>query len=194
MVLRKYGLELHSLTVDDLELVRKWRNDDFIQERMLLQDEISSEDQKRWFAQLDNSTIYLLIYHEGLKIGLVNVREINWEKRTGEAGIFIGDPNYRNSYIPMLVILCLMDVFFYEFEFSKLKAKVRADNSDALHFNRELGYTVESLGEEFINLVVNESGYTEHKEKLNPFLLKFDSDKLKHEFSQEEKDYLFPLK
>jgi len=194
MILRKYGLELHSLTEEDTEKVRKWRNDDFVQERMLFQNEISSQDQKRWFARLDKSTIYLIIRYKQTKIGLINVKNIDWKNRTGEAGVFIGDSEYRNSIVPMLAIHCLMDTFFEEFCFSMLNAKVRCDNMSALQFNQDLGYQIDSKTENAFHLSIDKSTYLEKREKLSGILTKYSGDLQRHTFSQEEKDYLFPLK
>ena len=191
MILRKYGVELHSLTEDDLELIRSWRNDDFVRERMLFQEEISSTDQKTWFAKLDDSMIYLLIVYREAQIGLINVRNINWEERSGEAGILIGDEDYRNSYVPMLAVYCLMDVFFNECQFTQLTARVRKDNENALNFNQDLGYLIQKEYSDHYLLSVSPEDYQKKKMLLKNVLAKFDSEENKNTFSQLESSYLF---
>jgi len=191
MILRKYGVELHSLSGDDLELIRCWRNDDFVRERMLFQEEISSTDQKSWFAKLDRSMVYLLIIYREARIGLINVRNINWEERSGEAGILMGDESYRNSFVPMLAVFCLMDVFFKEFQFSQLTARVRKDNQNALNFNRDLGYRIQEEYPDHYLLTVSPEEYQKKKEQLKRVLAKFDFEKCENAFSQSESAYLF---
>ncbi len=194
MVLRKYGIELHSLAFKDLELVRAWRNDKFVRENMFFQEEISASDQENWFKQLDQSMVYLCIKNQGDCIGLINVKNIDSKKRTGEAGVFIGVQHYRNSHIPMLAIFCLMDVFFEEFAFTKLTAHIRSDNQNALDFNRELGYQINKEDGELTELFIDFPSYLQQKKKLNHLLMKLNKNKVSHTFSEEEKNYLFPRK
>lgn len=194
MILRKYGIELHTLTLNDLEMVRSWRNDDFVRGNMFYKEEISASDQQDWFAKLDQTMIYLCIRYRGEAIGLINVKNVDWEERTGEAGIFIGVPHYRNSPIPMLAVLCLMDVFFEEFHFAKLMANVRADNASALHFNQQLGYSIFKTTEELIELQVDYPAYAAQRARLTKLLAKLNQNNGAHAFSDDEKNYLFPRK
>lgn len=190
MVLRKYGLELHSLHKNDLELIRMWRNDEFVRDHMFFQSQISAEDQKKWFAQLGTANVYLTINYASSKIGVINVKDIDWTSRSGEAGIFIGVAAFRNSFVPMLAIYALMDVFFEELNFSSLRAKVRADNASGLAFNQELGYQIVAKDEREIQLYIDQAMYFEQKQKRKPFFEKFATQET-HTFSEDEKNYLF---
>jgi RimJ/RimL family protein N-acetyltransferase len=194
MILRKYGIELHSVTANDLEMIRNWRNESFVRERMFFQEEISIEEQQKWFAQLDETMVYLCIQYQNQFIGLINVKNADWENGLGEAGVFIGVQHYLNSHIPMLAILCLMDVFFEEFKFSKLIAHVRSDNKSALDFNKELGYTIEKIENDLIELSIDHPSYSMHKAKLIGFLAKLNKGSGIHSFTNEEMDYLFKRK
>jgi RimJ/RimL family protein N-acetyltransferase len=161
MILKKYGIQLRSLTVNDLERVREWRNDPFVRERMFYQNEITAEDQERWFSNLDATSQYYLIFFEEIPIGVINVKEIDWIERTGEAGIFIGLEDYRNSFVSMLAIFCMMDAYFDAFGFTKLTAVLRADNSAAKQFNLDLGYQIIHEGAERIEICISPSAYRE---------------------------------
>jgi RimJ/RimL family protein N-acetyltransferase len=191
MILRKYGIELHSVTINELELIRKWRNEDFVRERMFFQNEISFEDQQEWFVQLDKTMIYLCIQYQNEYIGLINMKNIDWENGTGEAGVFIGVKRFLNSYIPMLAVLCLMDTFFEDFKFSKITARVRVDNPKALDFNKELGYKIDEIDNDTIKLSVVYPSYYKCKSKLNHFLSKINRGADSHVFTDEEAGYLF---
>jgi RimJ/RimL family protein N-acetyltransferase len=191
VILRKYGIELHSLRSEDLEKVRLWRNDPFVRESMFFQEEISASDQQMWFSQMDASMVYFCINYQSECIGLMNVKNIDWKKRRGEAGIFIGIEKYRNSFLPMLAIFTLMDVFFEEFEFTQLMATVRSDNQNALEFNQALGYQIQKTEEDRIELVVDHTTYQHHKKKYASFLVKQNIERAFHTFSEEEKNYFF---
>ncbi|MCJ8288253.1 MAG: GNAT family N-acetyltransferase [Crocinitomicaceae bacterium] len=188
MKISNYGLELISLTESDLEMVRNWRNQPDVTEFMFFQEEISPEKQQKWFNSLDESALYLMIQKDGEKIGVINVKDINWRTRTGEAGIFIGDSNYRNSAVPMQAVFAMMDAFFFEFSFAKLKATVKQDNDDGIDFNLQLGYRIESKDNERVQLYIFKNLYQDARTKFLPVLGKFTTSKAKIELSADEKD------
>lgn len=166
MIIQKYGLSLSSLKKEDLELVRNWRNSDFIRSQMLYKKQINSEMQKEWFSSLDSNSVYLVIELHSKKIGLINVKNIDWNERSGEAGIFIGIEKYRNTIDPVLAIFALMDVFFENFSFKKLTAKVIKKNQSALKMNLELGYQIKTEKEEYNELEISANSYQNRTREL----------------------------
>lgn len=142
MLIERFGVRLKSLEEKDLELVRSWRNAPHVKSAMFFQNEISKEEQLYWYKNQPLSDWYFLIYVDNHPIGVCNVKSIDWEKRTGEAGIFIGDSNYLKSMYAMSAVFALMDTFFNEFLFEKLFATVRADRPDLILLNEQLGYQI----------------------------------------------------
>ena len=173
MRISNYGVELISMTDSDLEMVRAWRNQPDVSGYMFFQEEITEERQKEWFDSLNESDVYLMIVNQGKKIGVINVKNIDWWKRTGEAGIFIGDLAYRNSPLSMQAIFAMMDAFFYEFRFKALKATVKSDNENAIDFNQQLGYKVLSESGDKVNMECYRSPYTEARTKFAIVLSKY---------------------
>lgn len=191
MKISNYGVELLSITESDLELVRNWRNQADVSDFMFFQEGISPEMQQKWFDSLDESSIYLMIQQEGVKIGVINLKEINWRTRVGEAGIFIGDSNYRNSAVAMQAVFAMMDAFFFEFNFTKLKAMVREDNDDGIDFNIQLGYRVDSKDNERVKLYIFKDLYEDARTKFLPVLGKMTTSKPKIELNSDEKDLVW---
>lgn len=189
MRISNYGIELISMTDSDLEMVRTWRNHPDVSDYMFYQKTITKERQKSWFRSLDKTDVYLMIISQGKKIGVINVKNINWWKRTGEAGVFIGDQDYRNSPLAMQAIFAMMDAFFYEFKFKALKATVKRDNENAIDFNRQLGYKVLSESEDKVNMEVYRSPYTEARTKFTIVLEKYCLGKPMTELSAAEVSY-----
>lgn len=145
MRLKRYGIVLESLTADHLEMVRLWRNQDYIRERMQFQKRLTRVDQERWFKQLDPSTnIYWVIRYNDYPIGLIHIKDIDHQLLEGEAGIFIGEPSFLEMPQPMLAIIFMMELAFYAFGLKELKAKIHSDNVKAQRFNLELGYRLHS--------------------------------------------------
>ncbi len=95
-----------------------------------------------WFAKLNNNQHYYLILKDNTKIGLINVKNIDFSMKTGEAGIFIGNYKFAKNPIALNAILALMDYYFEDLKFTSLHAKVLKKNTNALQMNQKLGYKI----------------------------------------------------
>lgn len=191
MILRKFGIQLQSLEHKDIHITRNWRNANFVRQNMIFDQEITRDMQEVWFRNLSDTDVYLVISHNAVQIGVVNVKAIDWVNRVGEAGVFIGNPEYLKSYIPMLAIISLMDAFFDEFSFSALKATVKKGNKEAIDFNYSLGYQLESEKENTLELTVSKKSYKIARKNLSKITGAFEKKKETHSFSEREKSYLF---
>lgn len=141
MRLQRYGIELDSLRSEHLEMVRLWRNQDFVRSNMQFQKLLSRDDQENWFQCLDkNKNLYWVIRTHGYPIGLIHIKNIDSKCTKGEAGIFVGEPSYLEMPQPMLAILFMMELAFVALGLSYLKAKIKSGNQHAISFNQKLGY------------------------------------------------------
>jgi UDP-4-amino-4,6-dideoxy-N-acetyl-beta-L-altrosamine N-acetyltransferase len=141
MIVRKYGITLRRLKEADIELLRQKRNSTAIQNTMFYREEITPEMQKKWFDSINNKNNgYFIIEFEDKKIGLVHGKNIDFEKRTCEGGIFIWDENYIRSFIPSLASVIMNDWTFYMINFNAIYAKMMLDNSIAINYNKLMGY------------------------------------------------------
>jgi hypothetical protein len=68
---------------------------------------------------------------------------------------------------PMLAILFMMELAFEALEFTKLKAKIRSGNTQAIEFNQKLGYQLlPGQPEGFQYYVVNQQEFNKATSKL----------------------------
>lgn len=143
MELTKYGVTLRRLTLDKIEMVRNWRNHPKISQYMEFQEYITPEMQLNWFNKINNdNNFYFIIEFEGLEIGLINIRDIDYEKLEGEGGIFIYNDSYLNSDVSFRSVLCLFDYFFELLKFKKIIAHILSDNKRAFQYNKLLGFKI----------------------------------------------------
>jgi len=141
MRVSRYGIELETLTAEHLEMVRLWRNQDYIRSRMQFQKVLNSEDQLLWFKQLDQKrNLYWVFRHNDYPVGLVHIKDVDAEGSVSEAGVFTGAALYLESPQPMLAILFMMEIAFNVIGLQKLKAKIHHSNKKAIRFNLQLGY------------------------------------------------------
>jgi len=143
MILEKYGISFKRITADDIEFIRQKRNSKSIREKMIFRKHISSIEQKEWFESIDNlNNLYYLLIYEDTKIGLANSKNIDWNLKTCEGGLFIWDKKYINSAIPFVASLAIFDLSFDFLKWKKSYVKVLRNNKNAIGFNKSLGFEV----------------------------------------------------
>lgn len=148
MKLFKYGVILERLKEADIELVRQWRNSDPVRLNMDYRDIIRPEQQHEWFKSINNlQNNYLLIHYKGEKIGLLNDKNVNWEARTSESGLFLGRTEYYATFVPYLVSVAGIETTFYFLDWSRQFAHILKTNMNAIKYNMQLGYRL-SEGQE----------------------------------------------
>ena len=141
MRLERYGIQLETLNHDHLEMVRLWRNQDFVRTNMQFKEILSRADQERWFNSLDpDRNLYWVIRSDDYPIGLIHIKDIDLSLSKGEAGIFIGEPSYLEMPQPMLARLLMMELAFSVLNLKILLAKIKNGNTHAIVFNEQLGY------------------------------------------------------
>ena len=115
MKLIKYGLTLKRLTKEDIELLRNWRNSESVNRFMEYREYITPEMQEKWFESINNpNNFYYIIIYNDEKIGLINDKGFDrFGKATSEAGLFIAVDKYKNTFVPVLASLILLEVSFF---------------------------------------------------------------------------------
>lgn len=141
MELHGYGVTLRQLTEDKLELVRRWRNDPKIQQYMSYREHITPEMQRAWFQRINNEhNFYFIIVYQDREIGLINIRDVDYENKCGEPGIFVWDDEYLDSDVPMRASLCLGSLIWDQLELDYLTIHVLRSNKRAIDYNLLLGF------------------------------------------------------
>ncbi|MEI6122634.1 MAG: GNAT family N-acetyltransferase [Bacteroidota bacterium] len=169
MIISKYGITLIRLTEADLEFVRQKRNSTEVSSFMQYQELITSEMQVAWFKSINNANnFYYIIEYKAEKIGLVNDKNIDWEHKISEGGLFIWDPRYVNSIVPLLVSYLMIEIAFYILGWDRTFIKVLKSNKRAIDFNLVLGFAIIDAGDDFdyVLLELTQARFEEKAEKL----------------------------
>lgn len=141
MIIRKYGITLKRLTQEDIELVREKRNSEEIRQVMQFRDEITPEMQLNWFRSIDNfENYYYIVEYQGKKLGLINDKNMDWEARTSESGLFFWDKEYIKTFMPVLASLVLLEMGFYYLNWNRSYIHVMNTNFDAIGYVLQVGY------------------------------------------------------
>ena len=173
MKLSNYGVILQKISLSDLELIRKWRNSDSVKQHMVFQDHITSEMQLNWFHKIDNpNNYYFLIIKDGTAIGLANIKDINYESKTGESGIFLCDSEHQGSFTGALATFVLLDFAFDTLNLQILKQSILSTNKNAISFNKKLGVEIVETKNGILTTKLEMNSYKYNNLKLLPILNK----------------------
>jgi len=144
MVIKGYGVVLRRIHLNDLELIRKWRNSDKIRRRMFHRKHITKAQQIQWFHQINNEkNNYFIIENNNIAVGLINGGEIDWIKNiTGNGGIFIWENDQTDDLTALKASILITDCGFY-LGMKMNYIKVLKNNTNAILYNKMLGYKVD---------------------------------------------------
>jgi len=168
MIFSRYGLDFQRLESGHLEMVRGWRNADWVRAHMQYRHIITPEAQLAWFSALHpRRSWYFVVHREANPFALVQVKDIDWRQKKGEAGAFAGSPGYLGHPQAALAILGLMDFAFFILGLQGLEAKYHPDFKEIAMLNRQLGYEpFAGEADGFIRASVSAGRYLQHAGKL----------------------------
>jgi RimJ/RimL family protein N-acetyltransferase len=139
--LEKYGVCLRQIGPKDLEMVRQWRNSSEISQYMAYRENITPEMQQKWYEGVcQRGDLYFVINIEGIDIGVINLKDIDFIKSESESGIFIADKSFQNSYTAYCASLCMGDFCAEILRLQHGKIHVLDTNRRAIRYNLSLGY------------------------------------------------------
>lgn len=156
MQLEGYQVVLQTITADDIEMLRTWRNDPKISQFMLSQEVISREQQQTWFEKVttDLKQHHFVIYYKNRAIGAANIKAKDGANLSSakiiEPGLYIFDDRYRGNILAFAPTLLLNDYCFESLSANSLEAIVLKENSAALNYNIKLGYKVTEEKSDFL--------------------------------------------
>lgn len=148
----KYGVTLSRLKEDEIEMVRRWRNDPVVVANYAFRDHITPEMQQQWFRSVSNkNNLYLIIHYQERDVGVINLKNINWEEHTAETGIFIPYKEYHETPVSAIVSFLTTEFLFSLFNWKAVHAHVLKDNKPVQAFVKQLGYELSPGQEEVEN-------------------------------------------
>ena len=161
-----YGIKLHRLSEDKIEMVRCWRNDPKIRQYMVYQKEITPEQQKEWFSRINNElNLYYIIEYNNEEVGLINLRDIN-EKPEGEGGIFIYEDKYLNTDLSYRAHILFFDYAFFQLEHVSVRSEILFTNQRAIRFVNFLGGYETHRDENMLYTRIDKDKYLENRNRL----------------------------
>ncbi|MFT7035475.1 MAG: UDP-4-amino-4,6-dideoxy-N-acetyl-beta-L-altrosamine N-acetyltransferase [Cyclobacteriaceae bacterium] len=138
-------IQLIKLSLDDIELVRYWRNSPDVASYMYNEKEISSSGQLEWFNRInEESSKYWVISYNGKKLGLASVTGIDYTLQSCYWAFYLGDSSVRGAGIGAKVEYNVLEYVFNELGLNKLRCEVFVENDKVIKMHEKFGFRREA--------------------------------------------------
>ena len=152
-MIEKYGVKLKQLTHEKIEMLRQYRNRIEIQQYMGYREEITPEMQETWFQRVDNSgkDFYFIIEFDKKEIGCINIKNVNFDTKEGEPGIFIWADEFLGTDVPARASMAIGGFVWDVLKLDRLVIHVLRNNQRAITYNKQMGYKLSLNQQDVIN-------------------------------------------
>jgi UDP-4-amino-4,6-dideoxy-N-acetyl-beta-L-altrosamine N-acetyltransferase len=145
-------IKLVDIKEEDLEQIRNWRNSKEVSQYMYTSNEISSEQQKKWFEKInsDSTQKNWIIEYDGTKLGLVSIYNIKKDFKHCSWAFYLGNTEVRGLGIGSKVEYTILNYVFEIMKFNKLMCEVFSFNEKVIQMHLKFGFKQEGLYREHI--------------------------------------------
>lgn len=140
-------IELKDMTQDDIEMVRNWRNSPDVARYMYTEDQITAEQQQRWFDKIKNDLTcrYWVIWYNEKPLGVASLMGINKELSSCYWAFYLGDVSVQGAGIGSKVEYNVLEYVFNELKLNKLRCEVLTFNDKVITMHEKFGFRREAF-------------------------------------------------
>ncbi len=135
---------LRRMSLDNMELVFKWRNKQHIRDNMYTDHEISPEEHEKWFhGTLARSDVdYRIFEYRERPLGLANATGIDQRNSKCSWGFYLGEDDGPRGVGAVMELVALTHIF-EEIGVRKLCCEVFLYNKAAIKLHKKFGFQEE---------------------------------------------------
>ncbi len=143
----KARIELIPITLNDTSLIVKWRNNENVRRNFIFQEKFTEEIHTNWMkTKVETGEVVqfiIQIKENKKKIGSIYFRDINYDKKEAEMGIFIGEDDERGKGYGNEASRLALNYAFDELGLESVYARQLASNEVAIKNNEKTGFVTE---------------------------------------------------
>ena len=155
----EFRVKLELITPEDTYLIVKWRNNEKVRKNFIFQEDFTEEMHLNWLntkvANKEVVQFIIKIKENDKPIGSVYFRDIDYDKKEAEYGIFIGEDDERGKGYGSETVKLALDYAFNVINLESIILRVFADNKSAIKSYESAGFKFDRIERNFIE---SESG------------------------------------
>jgi len=166
---------------DDIEQIRRWRNDPEVARYHASREHISEAAQRDWYDRVATDPELLATVIEtsdAERIGVAHFKDIARRHRKAEAGIYIGPPTFRGNLYGLEAFYLLLNFGFAQLNLRKVYGHHIVGNETARRYNDAFGFEQEGM---FDNELYLDGRYRDYR-RVAVFRPGFYSSRVAHFF------------
>lgn len=136
---------LRSITDDDLELMRNWRNEPTVRANMYTQHEISRDEHLNWWEKIKTRTDqkYFMYEMAGVPLAITAFANIDMQSQNSNWA-FYASPSAPKGIGSKMVFL-MLEYAFDTLKLHKLYCEILAFNTSVIKLHQKFGFSVEGV-------------------------------------------------
>lgn len=161
-------VSIRPITYNDTEDIIRWRNSDSVRSRFINQTLFTKESHENWLKNFveTGKVAQFIILLDGKSVGSVYLRDIDYDKKSAEYGIFIGEESARGKGVGTKSAELILEYAFGELKLKKVFLRVYKDNPGAIKSYEKAGFVDNGLRESVcVNGVSKEVVFMELEKK-----------------------------
>ena len=132
---KKGSVVLRRMSQEDTDYIVKWRNNERVRRNFIYRENFTAKSHESWIKNMvDTGRVEQFIICEGeeeRRVGSVYFRDIDWEKKEAEYGIFIGEDDAVSKGYGTAAAELALAYAFEEMKLRKVILRVCTDNESA---------------------------------------------------------------
>jgi UDP-4-amino-4,6-dideoxy-N-acetyl-beta-L-altrosamine N-acetyltransferase len=132
--------------MQDLELLRSWRNSALVSKNMYTSKYISQQDQLDWFRsiQLKKDALYRIVEINERKVGMISLTNIKLDNQSCFWAMYFGDTMFNETGAAAILEYFVIDYVFDELGLNKLNCEVLSFNKKVINLHKRFGFVIEA--------------------------------------------------
>ncbi len=153
---------LRPITEDDTQLIVNWRNQENVKKYFFFREEFTGEMHRNWIKtklETGEAAQFIVCLKDGdIPVGSTYLRDINYEEKTAEYGVFLGEESIRGKGIGKEVLNLTLKFAWEELLLEKVYARAISTNAPSINSFLNSGFRVE---EEVKNVPCSDGSYAD---------------------------------
>lgn len=139
-------INLRTISENDIEIIRIWRNSEQVSKYMYTSEYISKEQQIQWYNGIkkDDTCEYWIIQYDNKKIGLASLTNINKVLNSCYWAFYLGDTSIRGVGIGGKIEYNVLSYVFDKLKLNKLRCEVFIFNEPVIKMHEKFGFRREA--------------------------------------------------